>query len=90
MTDFPDTSISELRRLFYLIGLQMGNTYIQRIFQKWKWSWKKPFRRHVLKYTEANIRVYMNFIAWLATQYDWTRIKYMDESSFCAQSNLKS
>jgi hypothetical protein len=86
MKDYPTTSLSETRSLFRQIGILISNTYLSRIFTRWGWSWKKPYHRKIAKYKIGNMQKYMQHLVWLALQSDWTKVKFLDESGFCAAS----
>ncbi len=57
------------------------------IVVEWKWSWKKPAYKQLLKYTPENLRRYQDYVNWIAEQ-DLTKLKFMDEVHFVAEGML--
>jgi hypothetical protein len=47
---------------------------------------KKVKRKHVLKYTMANIRYTLRYLVFIRGPLDWTRLKFCDEASFESKS----
>jgi len=71
------------------LGYFVNTMFISRIFKSWRWSFKKPNRSHLLKYTSQNIKNYVNFSVWILN-IPWLKLKFVDEVSFVSRSLLKS
>eukprot|EP01133_Synstelium_polycarpum_P020269 gene20269-24310_t len=65
VSDEPLSSIPDIRLELSRLGLDFSRDYVTKIFQKWRWSWKKPNIKQVLKYTEDNLRYYGLFVNWI-------------------------
>jgi hypothetical protein len=69
-------------------GFDVNPAFISRIFTSWRWSFKKPERRHILKYTSQNIKNYVNFSVWISN-IAWQQLKFVDEVSFVSRNLRK-
>jgi len=58
--------------------------YVSRLFKKWRWSYKTPERKQILKYTKENISYYGTYIT-TAYCIPWDRLKFMDEGHFVSK-----
>lgn len=77
----PCRRISEYRNELKSIvpEFQLSPSYIARIFQGWKWTWKKPQRNQIQKYTANNISYYGIYLGWILGV-PWNRLRFVDEA----------
>ena len=54
---------------------------IRKIFQNWRWSWKKTDPKQPQKYTLRNLTYTIEFALWVRTV-PLTKLKFLDESHF--------
>lgn len=80
---YPDTTLHEYS-IFFLesCNMNVSKHYIARFFRSIRWSWKKPYRKSLRKYSNLNISYYHNFVSWISNLTSWQNIKFMDESTF--------
>ena len=74
----PTQKISDYVSELQLHGFYVKREFVRSIFKSWKWSWKKPSSKQLLKYTSINMEKYQNYVNWIAEQ-DLSKIKFMDE-----------
>jgi transposase len=84
----PLQTIEQHRRFLARIGFTVGREFIRRTFLRWKWSWKKPQKKQVQKYTPVNIEKYTRFVVGIR-DLPLEKIKYLDESHFVARDSLR-
>jgi len=58
--------------------------YVSRIFKSWRWSYRIPERKQLLKYTKANILYYGTYITSIYN-IPWERLKFVDEAHFISK-----
>jgi len=68
----------------YHFGWTINRMYVSRLFKKWRWSYKTPERKQILKYTKENISYYGTYIT-TAYCIPWDRLKFMDEGHFVSK-----
>lgn len=86
----PVTTVGEIRlRVINNLGIQISTSYIQRIFQGWNWSWKRPVYVNLRKFRPDNLEVYAAHLVHIK-EIDWRHLKYVDESHFISKSCLRS
>lgn len=56
-------SISDFQRHLQKNGFTVSKTFIQNVFQDWKWSWKKPDEKQPQKYTMENLNYYITYLS---------------------------
>lgn len=79
----PTTTVNEyIKVVRERTNLSISASYVKRIFYSWKWSWKKPERRQIQKYTVGNILYYAHFVSWITGLPSWQNLKFIDESTF--------
>jgi hypothetical protein len=59
--------------------------FVDRVFHSWKYSTKVAKYKNVLKYTNANIRYYVEYTSAIVNL-PHLRLKYLDESRFESRS----
>jgi hypothetical protein len=77
----PTTRPKEYKKILREWGFEVKVEYIRSIFRKWRWSWKKPCRSQLEKYSSANIENYIHFVLWVKTV-PLERVKFLDEGKF--------
>jgi hypothetical protein len=66
------------------IGFSVSTEFVRQIFIGWKWSFKKPSYKQMLKYTKDNMKRYKDYIEWIALQ-DLKKLKFLDEVHFVSK-----
>lgn len=61
-------------------GFDLKVEYIRSIFRHWRWSWKKPSRSQLEKYTDSNVEHYINFVLWVK-EVPLEKLKFLDEGN---------
>jgi len=59
--------------------------FIDRIFKRWKWTWKRPIRRQIEKYSISNIRRYFEYL-YGVHNIPLERLKFLDEAHFVSKT----
>jgi len=62
-------------------GFDVTVYFINTIFKKWHWSFKKPVRMNKNKFSFENISNYIDFVVWVHAQQP-DKLKFLDESHF--------
>jgi hypothetical protein len=65
-------------------GFDCQAQFIAHIFRRWGWTWKKPIRRQIEKYSHHNILNYLDFL-WGVNELPFERIKFLDEAHFVSK-----
>jgi hypothetical protein len=61
------------------LGFDVKVSYVRAIFRSWRWSWRKPCKEQLQKYTDENIVDYLHFLSWVRNEVSWDRLKFLDE-----------
>jgi len=74
----PTTTLGAYKRFLTEAGFPVTKYFLQRLFRKWHWTWKKPSKIQKHKFTKANIDAYLE---WLVVVFElpWFQLKFMDE-----------
>ena len=83
----PTQHIQEMVSDLGKLGYKVSASYVARIFQKWRWSWKKPEYKQLNKCTHKNIQYYISYLRWLHSKSTWDNIKFLDEVHFVPKGN---
>jgi len=75
----PFTTLGEYRQYLTEKGFNVSKSYLQRLFKKWRWSWKKPGKVQIQKYTHENMKYYFEWIIGIQG-IPWKRLKFLDEA----------
>ncbi len=79
------TTISEYRSILAEEhNIQVSNSYVCRVFQELKWSWKKPAHIQIQKFKYENIERYLTFYDWIIDA-DLTTVHFLDEAHFVSR-----
>jgi transposase len=66
-------------------GVTVNRWWIDRLFARWGFTWKKPMYKQLLKYTAANIIHTVHYVVSIR-DVPLHRLKYLDEASFASRS----
>lgn len=77
----PTTRPAEYVEILLEWGFDVKVEYVRSIFRSWRWSWKRPSRFQLEKYTEENMERYINFLLWIR-EVPWGKLKFLDEGEF--------
>jgi transposase len=70
------------------IGINVSNSYVNRLFRSWGLSWKKCEYKHPNKFHPLNVLYYKAYIEWASLLLSWNQIKFLDESHFVNKGSL--
>ena len=83
----PTQHISDYLIILKNQGIECSSWVVRKVFQEWRWSWKKPCYKQLNKFTSSNIEYYRTFQLWISFQ-DKRKLKFMDEVHFMSASNF--
>jgi len=69
-------------------GFKVSTHYIRSVYISWRWTFKKPEKKHIQKYTQENLKYYKIYIEEI-TYIPWHKVHFLDEASFVSR-NLHS
>lgn len=77
--DEPFTTLGEYKCFLHSKGYSVSKSYLQQLFKKWRWSWKKPGKVQIQKYTHENMTYYIRWIVGIG-DIPWKKLKFLDEA----------
>jgi len=80
----PLSTIPNLVNIASKCGFKISKMYVSRLFKSWRWSFKKPERKQILKYTKANLLYYGSYITSV-NDINWNKLKFLDEAHFVSK-----
>lgn len=83
----PHTRVAEYVSGLAKQGFIVSRSYLQRMFNNWHWSFKKPTRVQFEKFKGENIRRYVEYLV-AVQDIPLERMKFMDEAAFDTKSML--
>ena len=60
------------------------DSFIALVFQQWHWTWKKPTRKQLQKYSITNIKLYQKHVTGVL-QVQYEKFKYLCEAHFVSK-----
>jgi len=82
---FPSSTIQSRVRFVWAYNFKISSFFVKRLYSQWRWTCKKPERKHLLKYTAANMTYYSTYIREVFFV-PWDKIHFLDEASFVSRN----